>query len=86
MDYLQPWKDKKQVRGRLTYNESTQAWSLMRLHKLIIEEFGELKEKRGEFFYEMVLFYSYEQFERFMKKTKRDGKIPPMLFWIGKKE
>ena len=59
---------------------------MMRLHKTILKEFKDLKEKRGEFFYEMVLFYSYEQLEAFMSDAKEHGKVPPLLLWIGKKE
>ena len=85
MRYLQPWKEKKEIHGRISYNESAQAWSILRLHKTIIEEFKELKDKKGVFDYEMVLFYSYDQLEGFMKNIKAQGKAPPLLLWIGRR-
>ena len=85
MKYLQPWKERKEIKGRISYNESAQAWSILRLHKAILEEFKELKDKKGIFDYEMVLFYSYEQLELFMKTIKSAGKVPPLLLWIGKR-
>ena len=85
MQYLQPWKERKEIKGQISYNESAQAWSILRLHKAILEEFKELKDKKGIFDYEMVLFYSYEQLELFMKTIKIQGKVPPLLLWIGKR-
>ena len=85
LKYLQPWKEKKLIQGKLSYNESAQAWSLLRLHKALLDEFKELKEKRGIFGYEIVLFYSYEQLDRFIAEVKNAGKVPPLLLWIGKK-
>ena len=86
MRYLQPWQEKKEIQGKFSYNESAQAWSILRLHKTLLEEFKELKDKKGAFGYEIVLFYSYEQLESFMKNIKNEGKAPPLLLWIGKKE
>ena len=86
MRYLQPWREKKEIQGRISYNESAQAWSILRLHKVILDEFKELKEKQSDFSYEMVLFYSYEQLEAFMRDVREKGRVPPLLLWIAKNE
>lgn len=86
MRYLQPWKEKKLIEGRISYNESAQTWSILPLHKTILDEFKELKEKQSNFSYELVLFYSYEQMEVFMREVREKGRVPPLLLWIGKKE
>ena len=84
MRYLQPWKEKKEIQGKISYNESAQAWSILRLHKALLEEFKELKDKKGAFEYEIVLFYSYEQLEGFINEVKNTGKVPPLLLWLWK--
>jgi len=43
------------VKGKVHYSESNQAWNVIQLRKEIIQEFPQLKEKRSKFAYKMVL-------------------------------
>lgn len=84
--YLQPWKQHVAITGRISYHGPSQAWCLIRLKKDFLQEFQELKEKQGEFFYEFLLYYHWEILEQHLQEMKKEGKVPPLLFWVGKGE
>ena len=43
------------VIGRVHYNESAQAWNIIRLKKQILDKFPQLKDKQGSFYYKMSM-------------------------------
>jgi hypothetical protein len=79
---LRPRKDRVELRGKLSYMESTRSWSLMNLKKSIVEEFPQLKERVSAFGYKMVFYQEYESLEKFIRKLKRDGEALPILVWL----
>ena len=77
--------NKIEIKGKISYKESSQAWSIIRLKKQLINEFPELKEKRSKFSYELNRFTCIEEFNKFMNKLKTSKKNNlPMLLWIYK--
>jgi hypothetical protein len=85
MRYLQPLKDRKTAKGKLSYHESNRAWSVLRLNKIFIEEFPDLKDKGKEFYYEMILFYKYASIRKFLEIAEKEGRGVPMLLWVGER-
>ena len=61
------------IKGKLLYNESKQAWSNIRLKRELINEFPQLKEKRSQFSYEMLICKSNEEIERKTKELAKKG-------------
>ena len=68
----------------MSYNDSVRAWNILRLKKEFLQEFQQLKNRQEQFSYEMLVFYNYEELEKTIKELKNTGKVPPVLFWIGK--
>jgi hypothetical protein len=83
---LRPQRNKLEIKGKLSYLESTHSWSLMNLRKAILEEFPQLKERISVFGYKMVLFHEYNDLEKSIKKLKREGEAVPILMWLIKEK
>ncbi|MFH1972395.1 MAG: hypothetical protein ABIJ18_02850 [archaeon] len=81
--YLQPIQQTA-IKGKVSYHESTQAWSVIKLKKELVNQLPYLKEKQGQFHYELNLLYSYDSLEKEIKKLKKAKHPLPMLFWIKK--
>ena len=84
MQILRPRRDKIEVKGKISYQESTHAWSLLNLRKGIMDEFPQLKERVSAFGYKMVFFHEYNELEKFIRKLKRDAEVVPILVWLVK--
>jgi len=82
--YLQPHNETKAFKGRVYYHSPSQAWSLINLKKEILSELKELKEKRGDFSYEMLMPFSIVNLDREVEKIRKEGKVIPFLLWIKK--
>jgi len=81
---LQPSRKKIDVKGKMFYREFDQAWSTIRLKKEIFNEFTALKEKRSAFSYNVQFYWNYKDFERELRKMKREKKPLPMLLYFVK--
>ena len=81
---LRPKRDKLEIKGKLSYLESTHSWSLISLRKAVIEEFPQLKERSSAFGYKMVFYHEHKQLEKFIKKLK--GEALPILVWLVKEK
>jgi len=86
MSYIKRSKDVKIIQGKLSYNESRQAWAILWFKKEFLDEFRELKEKSMQFKYNFLLFHNYNQAEEKLKKAKEKGIEPPVFLWIKKSE
>jgi len=86
MTYLQPIEESIPFKGKICYNESAKAWNVIRLNKMMLEIFKDLRKRRKSFCYEMTLFYRYEQLEKSLKKMQKNGERPPMLMKIKERE
>ena len=70
------------VEGKLSYSESSQAWSIIRFKSELVKEFPQLKEKRSNFTYKLVYYRNIEELEKAIKKLKKDkdGVLPLTMF------
>ena len=71
-------------KGRLSYNESNQAWGTIRLKSELINEFRQLKEKRSKFNYKLLFYRDYEDFEKTVKQIIKSKEVIPVLVWFEK--
>ena len=85
-EILRPQRNKLEIKGKLSYLESTHSWSLMNLRKAVIEEFPQLKERVSAFGYKMVLYHKHDELEKFIRKLKREGEALPILVWLVKEK
>jgi len=72
------------IKGKLLYNESKQAWSNLKFKRELINEFPQLKEKRSAFSYEIMLCKSQEEIENTIQKFLKKGEAVPLLLWLYK--
>jgi len=72
------------VKGKIYYNESKQAWSNIKLKRELINEFPQLKEKRSKFSYELMFCRTAEELDKIIKKFIKTKEIMPMLMFLYK--
>ena len=71
--------------GKIIYNESAQAWNIIKLKKELFDEFPELKEKRSAFSYKLKFFRDQEELEKAYQKFKKaKDKAMPMILVLYK--
>jgi len=72
------------VKGKVHYSESGQAWNLIKLKSEFLNEFNQLKEKRSKFSYELVFGRTEEETIEALKENMKNNKVTPVLMWIYK--
>jgi hypothetical protein len=73
--------------GKVGYNESFQAWNVLKLKKEMFLEFPQLKEKRSKFSYEITYHRDPKEFEEAVKEMVKKGvEVMPLLLWIYKEK
>jgi len=72
------------VKGKLHYNESRQAWSNLLLKNELINEFPALKEKRSAFSYELMFCRTIEDLNKLIKKYAKNDEIVPLMLFLYK--
>jgi len=72
------------ILGKVHYNESAQAWNIIRLKKEILGKFPQLKDKLGSFCYKMSMYEDYKELEEHIKEMKKQGEVVPMMMVLGK--
>ncbi|MFH1972153.1 MAG: hypothetical protein ABIJ18_01605 [archaeon] len=82
--YLQPYNETKELKGSVYYHGPSQAWCLIKLKKEILSELKDLKNKRGDFSYEMLMPMTFSQLDEAVEKTKVEKKAIPFLLWLKK--
>jgi len=71
--------------GKVIYNESAQAWNVIKLKKELFDEFPELKEKRSVFSYKLKFFRDMPEFEKVLKKLRAEKEnVMPLLLFLYK--
>ena len=72
------------VKGKVHYSESGQAWNTIKLKTEFLNEFQQLKEKRSKFSYELAYHRNPEEFLRAIKKMVKSGQAMPLMIWLFK--
>ena len=72
------------VSGKVHYNESSQAWSTIKLKSEFLNEFQQLKEKRSKFSYEMIFGRTEKEMVEAVKKITGDKTLMPVLMFLYK--
>ena len=84
--FLAPTRETLKIVGRLFYSEGNQAWTFMRLKKEILQEFPQLKEKRSNFSYVIILPRSYGDMKKITIKMEKKHEIVPMLMFFARRK
>ena len=68
-----------EVKGKIHYSESNQAWNIIKLKQEFLNEFNQLKEKRSKFSYEFLFSRNYAELIKSLKEKNKGG-IPILMF------
>lgn len=81
---LQPWDEKIECEGKVTYHETRGAWNTIRLKKIFLEQFPVLKDKQAKIKFKIEYYRLPEKLMEALKQ-KQDQKEPmPMLLYLYK--
>jgi hypothetical protein len=70
------------VKGKIHYSESNQAWNTIKLKSEFLNEFQQLKEKRSKFSYELVFGRTEQEMMEAVKKAVEKGGLMPVLMFL----
>lgn len=76
--------DMIEVKGPMTYNESAQAWNIIRLRKEVLHEFPDLKDKRTTFGYKLVIPRNAEAIKKLTVKSLESPNVLPIFLTFSK--
>jgi hypothetical protein len=83
---LSPTRDVLKIKGKLSYSEGDQAWTILRLKKEILQKYPHLKEKQSNFIYLMKVCDSHEELKQELEQLKKEEDTVPIIFMIGKEK
>ena len=81
---LQPVRKTLEIKGKIIYREPDQSWNMLKLRRELLAEFPQLKEKRSSFSYQMLFYRTYEEFEKLIRKMKREKLPLPIVLYLVK--
>jgi len=70
------------IKGKVHYSESNQAWNTIKLKTEFLNEFHQLKEKRSKFSYEMIFGRTETEMIEAIKKIIKDKTLMPVLMFL----
>ena len=74
------------IKGKVHYSESSQAWNTIKLKTEFLNEFHQLKEKRSKFSYEMIFGRTETEMVEAIKKIIKDKTLMPVLMFLYKED
>ncbi len=82
--FLSPLRELIEISGPMTYNESAQAWNIIRLRKDILHEFPELKDKQASFTYRLTIPRTSKAMKRHFEEATKSEEILPIFLSFAK--
>jgi len=70
------------VKGKVHYSESNQAWNTIKLKTEFLNEFKQLREKRSKFSYEIIFGRNEEEMVEALKEIIKNKKLMPILMFL----
>ncbi len=86
LQILKPVNETIDIQNKIWYTSSDCAWNVIRLKKEILDEFPQLKERKGKSFCKMIHHKGYIQLEKAIRKMKRTGEAIPILLFFYKEK
>lgn len=83
---LRPSRNEIRAKGKMYYQNEDHAWNLIRIRKEVLNEFKQLKERMSKFAYNMVFYSEWNEFEKSMRKARKEGLPTPLLIWFIKEK
>ncbi len=85
-NYLRPRKEIFVSDGKVTYNERSRSWGIIRLQSPFIKLFPELKDRQNRYKYSIFVYRSYDEMADSLMEMKRQGKPLPIFLFLSKEK
>lgn len=82
MNVLRPKTDSLEVYGKVSYQESLKAWNTIRIPRIIIEKFPQLKRKSSIILFKLEFCDNYDNTIRRLVELKKENKGVPFLLYL----
>jgi radical SAM superfamily enzyme YgiQ (UPF0313 family) len=79
---LQPWGHDMKIEGKIYYNDSIRAWSVIRFRREFLDIYRKLRDKAKGFKYEWFVYAHYPQVKEKLEQAEKEGRMVPVLMWI----
>lgn len=79
---LQPWTQNIVCEGRVSYNESVQAWNTIRFKKEFLKEFPQLKDKKAKISFKIEHLRTIDNLKQKVKEIEKNKEAVPMLLYF----
>jgi len=83
---LFPRHETLNILGEMSYGESQKAWNLIRLKHDILKEFPQLKQRREDFAYKMIMHRNYKDLKRAITRLEKENLPIPIFLFLCKKD
>jgi hypothetical protein len=81
---LQPWDEKLECEGKVTYHETVGAWNTIRLKRIFLDQFPQLKDKTARIKFKLEYYRKAEQMIESLKQKQNQKEGMPMLLYLYK--
>ena len=82
MNVLRPKSDSLETYGKVSYHEKTHAWCRIRLPKIILDKFPQLKKRSNIITYKLEVYSSYDSLIRKIIELKKEDEGIPLLLYL----
>ena len=82
---ISPVKEVLKIKGKISYNEGDQAFTLLKLKKEVVNEYPHLKLKNSgmDFVYLMKLHRNYLDLKNELERLEKEDKPIPFILSLG---
>ena len=79
---LKPTRETLEILGKLSYGEGTRSWNTIRFKQDILKEFPQLKQRRERFGYKMIMYRTYKELLKKLKKMEEEKEVIPIFLYL----
>ena len=72
--------------GKVSYDEKTRAWTILKFKKEVVMLFPILKERRNKIQYNLKAFLSLQSFQEFSEKVNKKELGVPIVLYLERRE
>lgn len=81
---LQPWDEKLESEGKVTYHEQLHAWNTIRLKKVFLDQFPILRDRKVQINFRLEYYKDTEKLIQSLKDKIKQGEGTPFLLYLYK--
>ncbi|MBW2972775.1 hypothetical protein KY346_00100 [Candidatus Woesearchaeota archaeon] len=79
---LQPWNEKIECEGKVTYHEAIGAWNTIRIKRIFLDQFPLLRDKQANIKFKLEYYGTPEKLAEAVAKITEQKKGMPMFLYL----